>query len=452
MLERIAEHARAIAYLLAALTALGGFLVARRAGDAPRSLDEPAFYDVARNLVDAGSFAHTNPASGPRHSDRFPVGAPVPTAYEAPGYPFWLAALAAAGAGQGGMRAANFLLLALTLVVLFHLVSAHGSPLGGLLAVLGALAYPVVLYAAGTLYPQTLASLLLVLTVFIASRLRRDAGVRRFVLLGLCAGAMALVAPRLLLIIPMIIVWVLATRRGKLPQVALSAVLAATVVGAWTIRNVMVFERLVPITTSLGFNLASGNCAAARYNTSVDVRLPDRVYEDLTGKDEVDADQVLTRAALDWARAHPGRAGLLYAGKFLHWFAPSNRLLSDGSLPGGASAVPRRVRDFLLLLAYGTLLLLLVLRLSLARHLPLTDLELLCGALYLAAGLAYALTFTRVRFRLPVDWLLIAVDAGCVATLLEGARAAGVRTGAERTSARSSRRMLPPPAPTAETT
>jgi hypothetical protein len=423
LLDWIDGKERNAVYLIAALTALGGALIAHRMGGTLRSMDEPAFFDVAKNLAEAGTFAHTNTPGEFHYTDRFPPGVRVPTAYQAPGYPFLLAPLALMGAGYPGMRAMNFVLVALTLIVLFHVVRDNHSPLAGLLAVLGAIAYPVVLYTAGTLYPQTLASLLLVVTVWIASSLRRDAGIGRFMLLGICAGAMALVVPTLLLIVPVIVIWLFARARATVPQLLLSCVLTATVVGVWTTRNALTFERFVPIASSAGFNLASGNCDTARYNTSLDVRFADSVYQDLTGKDEIEANRIMTRAGLDWIRSHPRRAAVLYVGKLAHWFNYSNKLLSDSVIKGGASEISSRKRDLVLLVIYGTMLALVALRMALSTRIPvpLTPFEALCGLLYIGAGLAYAIFFTRVRFRLPVDWLLIAIDAGFVASLLQRA-------------------------------
>jgi hypothetical protein len=71
-----------------------------------------------------------------------------------------------------------------------------------------------------------------------------------------------------------------------------------------------------------------------------------------------------------------------------------------------------------MLLGYGVLFGLLVVRLALVRRIPLSALEVLLLALYLGAGLAYAVYFTRIRFRLPFDWLLIALDALFLARVL----------------------------------
>jgi len=410
---------RRIACSLALLTVLGGAALSFRMGGTLRSMDEPEFYDLATNLAEAGSYSHTNTPGAAYYNDKIPAGSRFPTAYQAPGYPFFLAPLRLLGAGYAGMRVANFILVGLTLIVLFHLMRDTHSPLAGLLAVIGALAYPVVLYTAGTLYPQTLASLLLVTTVWLASRLRPSSRIRQFMLVGISAGAMALVVPTLLLIVPLIIVWLFASRRASAAQLALSCVLAATVVGVWTIRNAVTFERFVPIASSAGFNLASGNCDTARPDSSLDVRFADSVYQELTGKDEIDANHVMTRAGVEWIRTHPKRAAVLYVGKFIHWFDYSNKLLSDSVMHGGAAEISSRKRDLILLAVYGTMLVLVVARFLLWRRIPVEPTEVLLGALYIGLGLAYAIFFTRVRFRLPVDWLLAALDAGFVAALLE---------------------------------
>jgi len=69
-------------------------------------------------------------------------------------------------------------------------------------------------------------------------------------------------------------------------------------------------------------------------------------------------------------------------------------------------------------LGYGLLTSILVVRLALGRRDPLSSLEVLLLALYLGGGMAYAVYFTRIRFRLPFDWLLIVVDALFLARVL----------------------------------
>ena len=53
-------------------------------------------------------------------------------------------------------------------------------------------------------------------------------------------------------------------------------------------------------------------------------------------------------------------------------------------------------------------------------------------ALYLGGGMAYAVYFTRIRFRLPFDWLLIIVDALFLARALARWRAGAAPSGTPR--------------------
>jgi len=131
----------------------------------------------------------------------------------------------------------------------------------------------------------------------------------------------------------------------------------------------------------------------------------------VAGKGEVERDRILARAAVHWIGENPGAAAALYGRKLLYWFAPRNHLVSDRLVPGGSGAGPGWLRDAAMLLGYGVLTSILAVRLVLVRRDPLSSLEVLLLALYLGGAMAYALYFTRIRFRLPFDWLLVAVDA-----------------------------------------
>jgi hypothetical protein len=125
----------------------------------------------------------------------------------------------------------------------------------------------------------------------------------------------------------------------------------------------------------------------------------------------VERDRILTRAALQWMREHPRQAASLYAEKLLSWFAVRNQLVSDRLVPDGSGAGPPWLRGLVMALGYGLLGAIALVRLAAARRVPFTALEVLLAVLYLGAAMAYAVFFTRIRFRLPFDWLLIALDA-----------------------------------------
>ena len=333
---------------------------------------------------------------------------------------FLLTPLTAFGAGLMEARLVNGVLVGLGLVLLFQLVRRHAGELAGLLSVAMVSAWPVVIYTASTLYPQTLAAFLLVLTLWLLDGLRDRTGLRPVVLGGLAFGAFILTIPVALLLVPVFVVWIAVNARRPLVAVLVFGIVSASLVGSWTVRNWFAFDSFVPVATSSGFNLLAGNSPETRWNSSLEVRFPDHVYTELTGKNEVERNDIMTRAALDEITGDPARFLRLWAAKFVHWFHFSNRLLSDELLESGASSIQVGLRDLILFAAWRTLIVApLLCRIAMLRRVPFRKIEVLFVVLWIAAGLAYALFFTRVRFRLPFDWLILSVNAMFIAVLLE---------------------------------
>lgn len=404
-LDFLRGRERAAACGIAAATVLICWAVILSTGDRIKSQDETSFLAIAQNLAFEGTYAEQ---SG------------TPTAYRAPGLVFFLAPLVRLGAGLVELRMANALLVGVGLVVLFHLVRRHAGPAAGLLAVALVPLWPVVIYAASTLYPQTLAALLLLVLVWFLDRLTESASLRPAALAGLASGLLVLTVPVVLLLMPVFLGWILSMSRRRLVHAGAFCAVSAVIVGAWTVRNYAVFDTFIPVATSSGYNLLAGNTPGARHDTSLDVRFPGHVYTEITDKPEAEVNRILTEAAIREIRRDPARAGALYLGKFAHWFDFSNALLSDKVVPGGASAISPGTREVLLFVTYsGVIALPLLVRIALCRRFPFRPLELLFLCLWIGAGLAYAIYFTRVRFRLPFDWLIIASNAMFLAAVAE---------------------------------
>ncbi|KPP83944.1 MAG: 4-amino-4-deoxy-L-arabinose transferase and related glycosyltransferases of PMT family [Rhodobacteraceae bacterium HLUCCA08] len=396
---------RVLAYLVALLTVAACWAVILASGDRLKSLDEGAFLALAQNLAGSGSYVE-EPG--------------VPTAYRAPGLVFFLTPFAALGLEIVGLRLVNAALIGLGLVLVYHLVARRAGPLAGLFATVMIPAWPVVIYAGTTLYPQTLAAFLLVLTVFAIDRQVVSDRLRGAIWSGIAYALLLLTIPIVLLLWPIIALYLLIQTRRKLAHVLVFTLVGGAVVGSWTYRNYVVFDHFIPVATSSGYNLLAGNAPNARFDTSLNVRFPEYVYTEITGKSEVEKNDIMTEAAIRLIREDPQRAAQLYVGKFLHWFDYSNRLLSDDVVEGGASALAPSKRDMILLASYLLVIALpLVAHVLAARRHPFTRMELLFVALWVCSGLAYAIFFTRVRFRLPFDWLLITSNAMFLAAVIE---------------------------------
>ncbi len=418
-LARSPDLARRVLGVAVALLIAGGCALALRDGDRVKSLDEPAFLDLSANLALHAAYAHTNRPDIEGYDPRLPLGELRSTAYRAPGYPWLQAPFRFLGGGYRTLRAVNAVLLALTLWVLFSLLVHRGGPLAGVLGIGLVLLYPVLVYGAGTLYPQTLAALLLVATIWQLDRLERSSGVRATGLVGLTLGALVLTVPLNLLLVPVFAGWMLWSRRATPRQLAVVLLAFTATVGPWAVRNACVLGAPPAVATSTGFNLLAGNGPYVRHEQATgELRWPKGVREQVAGKGEVERDRILTRAALQWMREHPGKAASLYAEKLLSWFAVGNQLVSDRLLPDGSGAGPPWLRGLVMAVGYGLLGAIALVRLAAARRVSLTALEVLLAVLYLGAAMVYAVFFTRIRFRLPFDWLLIALDALFLARVL----------------------------------
>ncbi len=396
-----------LAYIISFCVVFCCWVLIFRAGSAVKSLDEPDFLQISQVLAETGMFA---------------LEPGTPTAYRAPGLVFYLAPLTALGADLMQARLANALLAGGTLILLFHLIRRQAGPVAGLFAVLMMACWPVMIYAATTLYPQTLAAFLLVATLLLAD-FYRSTGHRWLALLaGLVFGAAILTVPLLLLLSPILWFWVFVQRRRGALAMLLFAAVSAAVVCSWTLRNYNALGGFVPVATSSGFNLLAGNTAQARWNTSLNVRFPEYVYTEMTGKTELQRNSIMTKAAFKEIQADEIRFVKLYMAKFAHWFHFQNRLLSDTEKGVETGALSLGKREAVLFASWLLVLIgPLACRLWMLRQVPFRRIELLFLALWVFGGMAYALFFTRIRFRLPFDWLVISSNAIFVSELVQRA-------------------------------
>ena len=77
------------------------------------------------------------------------------------------------------------------------------------------------------------------------------------------------------------------------------------------------------------------------------------------------------------------------------------------------------IRDIFMLITYGPLLLTFIVRLLFSRKFRLSALEVLLIILYIGSALSSALFFTRIRFRIPFDFLLIMLVAIFVGGIIQ---------------------------------
>jgi hypothetical protein len=340
-----------------------------------------------------------------------------PSALRPPGYSYFLAAVTAFGGGVAWIRIVQFFLIAGTILLVTRLVDETARPPRLLIVTLLTLAYPISFYMAGTLYPQTLGSFLFLVALSLLLSRKRTLLIN--VATGAAFGVLVLVVPTFAFtfVVGAIMAWALKYVRVR-DLVPIGFVIALTIV-PWTVRNYLAFHRFVPIASISGANLLIGNCETTIPNGGSG-NIDHGHYDDeadALGLDEFDRDRFYRDAALTWIRNNPGRAFVLYLEKTANFFNVVN--LYDARIVGEISIWKQAANGA----SYLFLMALLFWRLLELKKRPLTRLEAFLLVVYGLSAFTSAIFITRIRYRLPYDYLIITIVAIHLAEKWEAWRA-----------------------------
>jgi len=404
---KIEANSDSLVLLVIGLWLLAGLGYSLSLTNTLRFPDEQEYLILAENLRQEGHYS---------------LDGVTPTAKRPAGYPLFLWILSQGGAGLVGFRVANFLLGALSLGIIYQLLARREGKLAGLLAVIIGALYPLYFFTAGTILSQTLGLALFITVIFLITREKSSltacgAG-------GMLYGCLSLTVPLFLLNLPVVALgprWL--QREQWLKKTVVFVAAAGLVLGIWTWRNYAVFRTFVPVTTNSGLNLLLGNHPLARPNAYREAyqSIGEEHGEKLAGLTELERDRFFRNKALEWIKNHKTEALQLYLWKVIYYFSYSDILITDKETSRG--------REILLLLSYGPLLLILILRILLIRHYQPDRLEQYLLAVYLSNAFLLAVFHCRIRWRLPYDLLLIAVAAIFLVRLIQGTGAPASRQG-----------------------
>ncbi|MBV8804723.1 MAG: hypothetical protein JO042_06740 [Sinobacteraceae bacterium] len=401
------ERTRLLHYLGLALVLLSALALDLYSGDSMRYKDEFDYEQVARSMLHQHQFAD---ADGNLTMDR------------PPGYPGAIALAYSIVERPLAVKIENAFVLVLAVLVLGAVARRVAERADSLVPYL-VLAYPLITYAASVLYPQVLGCLLLSIVVLLLAQDRLS--IRQTLLAGICYGLLILAIPYFALLLPLMALCVL-LRNGSLKQLSLKPaivmfVIPLLVVAPWTIRNYHNFHVLVPVSANNGKNLFIGNSPITTPTSGRTADVMPLCKGVHPGMTEYDFDTTMRGCAIDWITHNPGDAARLYVGKVIAYFNYRNEIAT----PGQSAAW----RDWLVFATYYPLLLLALLRLALVRRYPLHRAEVLIYVLYFLNALPSAIFFPRLRFRIPFDFLLIAVDAAFLARWWASRLRAGASLG-----------------------
>lgn len=386
---------------LIAVMSLGLMAYALKTGTPLRYADEGQYVDLATSL---------------RNGQGFEING-SPTASSPPGWPMVLAVFLALGLPVSLLSVipAGAMIAAAVVAAVVGVRVSRSS--WGALAGVAVLAYPLNIYTGVRLYPQALATLLVVSLWLIALLITDDRApqARRsavlYLLLGLVASLLALSVPTLAFTGLAVVAWVVFAVRGdriRAASYAFSALFAP--VGVWTVRNSLTLGAPVPLSTNAGYNLLVGNNPTATGSSGVAVDISGPMHTAST-MSEVDGDAFLRASALDWITHHPFDSITLYAAKVANYFSPYNEPVTASE---GSAAL--RVIAYL---SCAVLVLLVLTRLLLRRRLALVPTERLFLGLFLVNAFVMAVFFTRTRFRQPLDNILL-IEAGIAIAVVIG--------------------------------
>jgi hypothetical protein len=385
-----------------ALVLLCSVAIAISSGNSLRFLDEGDYNDLAQSLL---------------HQHAFNAETGETTLSRPPGYPFILVAIYALIYSPLVAKLVNCLALVASAYLLTRL-SARLCTFRTALAPFVVLCYPLFFYTASTLYPQTIGGLLLVVSIFLAAD--EEAGVRTLAIVGVLFGFLCLMIPSFMYILPLLVLFVMYQWRARAREMWLRAivlsVLAGLTIAPWTIRNAVEFQAFVPVSANGGFNLAVGNSSFTPVNGKGDVH---KACPEVSTRDEARRDNLLAACAMRWIRANPGPALRLYVAKFLNYFNYRNEL--------STSSEQKAWQEWLVFATYYPLLVLAFVRLAFWRAYRISSLETLLYAIYFANAALTAVFFTRLRFRIPFDLLLVVIDSAFVSWLVSARSAASGR-------------------------
>lgn len=230
---------------------------------------------------------------------------------------------------------------------------------------------------------------------------------KQWAVLGVAIGLTCLLRQLFLLFLPFLLVWLWWAKRPKLTQFILPVALVVLMIVPWTVRNFVAFDKIVPLNTNSGFAFFWGN--HPRYGTQFIPILPSGEYfrmipQELLeqGLNEAEMDSALLSEAFGFIVAEPGRYLLLSLSRIPTYF----KFWPSGD--SGTVSNISRVGSFGLFLPFMLYGLILALKRSFGswREWLASPFTLLYLFILVYTGI-HVLTWTLIRYRLPVDVILV---------------------------------------------
>lgn len=382
-----------ISLILAFAYIAAGVIALAYAKDTLRAPDEFEYLSIGQNLALHGMFS---------------MDGTTPTAWRAPGLPAIIAVFWWVWPSVYLIKAFGVCCWMATGYVIGRTAAyLHGAAAGYLAASLYLL-YLYELYAATTLYPQTIAGLLLVLSVA-AVVLPIELTPRRQLLLAASAALQILMIPNCIVVAAAIYPYAVLRGRIRLRNALAAGAVILLVILAWSYRNE---QRLggFSFTTTMGVTLYEGNRDSDPTVNDGSSTGKSDIDEKAKGLSEIESDKFYRQRSIESMKSHSWTTLRLTIGKFFHWFAYENAYATAVEVPT-LSILSLAMAFIYYPVLIGSLLA------SRTGKGPARDFAVLSWLIYLMAVGAYVLFLTRIRYRLPFDTLLFCAAPGALLDL-----------------------------------
>lgn len=285
----------------------------------------------------------------------------------------------------------------------------------GLLAAVGTAVYIYFFYYAGALMTESfyITAIMWIFNIAIGLKQAEKREWSKWILLGVALGVTVLLRQLFMLFIPFLLLWLWWATRPNLLKLALPLVITILFMLPFTIRNYRVFNQFVLLNTNSGYAFYWGNHPI--YGTQFIPILPPEMgtYFDLLPKDllqqnlnEAALDSALLGRALENIQADPVRYLLLSLSRippyFMFWPDSASGTVSNLSRLGSfAFFLPFMLIGLVMSLRY---------RYGSWQNWLASPFALLYLFILVYTGI-HVLTWTLVRYRLPIDAFLIVFAA-----------------------------------------
>jgi len=237
------------------------------------------------------------------------------TAYEPIGYPAFLALIYYIfGANIVFPKIANVIFSAISMLFLYLISRRYISEKAGIICTLFIALLPVNIIYTSVLSTEILfTTLYLILTYLIFKRSKKRI---INIIMGVILGILALTKPYML-VYPVVILAMQFLFKGKISKTLINNFCVITlsmivIILPWTIRNYIVFDKFIPVSTNGGYNLYVNNNPYANGGWQDPFKFPNSPmlkykFPDKDFWDEIKVDEEGKKLAVEWILDNPGK-------------------------------------------------------------------------------------------------------------------------------------------------